>query len=1017
MKSKRIFISLVLAAVFSVCSFTSCAQPQDDKDLSETSDFENYFSSSEIPMPEGMVYAQNIAYRNNSIYLSGITSVNQPKRYLYGFDMNDGTFSEINTDQLSDKYITAVYMDENGIITGSRNGSISLDGKDIFSLSPGKSARSFYKNQNDELIIISADNSNNFWANICSSTAYEMKDEYNFTEICNLEFGTGILNVHFKDGLFYLISEKYEDNKRINDIYVISDEKTVVSKFENVLPDTEGYYENSYINKRGNICVMFRSLSDSSLVSIDEIDISDGTRINTYEDKFEQVSLLTFPHSTETYDFMYWDGGKIYGYDADNVKRQELINRSDEENYLSDCYCAAFYGNRIILYSIDTQSQDTPVMYSINKEGKQKNAVMSSDYTETGRAESIIVLSDGRMCISECTRGKYVLRIIDENGKTVSSVSPCSENDEVLTGIACAGQDGEIYFVQKADTEKGKMIKVSVFDESGNIRRETDITDNAENIFVKGVFGSEGSDFLIYELNTSESIESFASEIDYGNGTLKKGIMEGICGICENAEGNLWFYTNDGVYDYDKDTDSSEELINWSESDIISQVYSVCYKSEDSFICITNDKTGYHLLQLDRADESVIENLKNRTVIRLAGINIQLGDISSEIEKFNSTNEKYRIQVTDYLKYSSRDDYDESIKKLNLDIVSGKVPDILIGNASLDLKLYSSKNMFADLNPYIEKDETVSRSDYLENILDCFTEDGKQVMFPLRFRIFSPVGKADTVGEKQGWTYDEFFKLAESRDIFYKPSQEYLSEILIYSNITEFVDYREKKCDFESGLFKRIIEYISETGIPYDEKEAASSENSDDEEFRKYCRRFTDNLCCATNLNTSHVREISKIQNGDMNGEKIAYKGVPASSGNGVLAVPYPMVAVTEHSQNKDGAWEFVRQLISDDYQNKDFSFPVKKSAFEKYINQPNQRTSFAERPDGTMYETEPLSDEDIEKFSQAVQKIDHIYTTDSTINGIINEQLSLYLTGQQSSSETVSAVQNKVSRYLSEIK
>lgn len=179
---------------------------------------------------------------------------------------------------------------------------------------------------------------------------------------------------------------------------------------------------------------------------------------------------------------------------------------------------------------------------------------MSSDYTETGRAESIIVLSDGRMCISECTRGKYVLRIIDENGKTVSSVSPCSENDEVLTGIACAGQDGEIYFVQKADTEKGKMIKVSVFDESGNIRRETDITDNAENIFVKGVFGSEGSDFLIYELNTSESIESFASEIDYGNGTLKKGIMEGICGICENAEGNLWFYTNDGVYDYDKDT-------------------------------------------------------------------------------------------------------------------------------------------------------------------------------------------------------------------------------------------------------------------------------------------------------------------------------------------------------------------------------------------------------------------------------------------------------------------------------
>ena len=325
--------------------------------------------------------------------------------------------------------------------------------------------------------------------------------------------------------------------------------------------------------------------------------------------------------------------------------------------------------------------------------------------------------------------------------------------------------------------------------------------------------------------------------------------------------------------------------------------------------------------------------------------------------------------------------------------------------------------MFADLNMYIEKDDTISRSDYLENILDCFTYNGKQVMFPLRFRIFSPVGKASVVGEKQGWTYDEFFKLAETRQIFYSPTQEFLSEVLIYSNITEFVDYNEKKCDFESGLFRQIIEYISENGVVRDENYIPPSSSEDDEVFSAYCRRFEDDLCCADNINTSSVKLISGIQNGAMKGEKLAYKGVPTSEGNGVLAVPYPLIAITEQSQNKDGAWEFVKQLISDRYQNESTAFPIKKSAFEKYINQSDQGIMFIERADRTMYRTEPLTDDELEKFSQAVQNIDHIYTTDSTVNGIISEQLSLFLCGEQSSSETASAVQNKVSRYLSEIK
>ena len=45
--------------------------------------------------------------------------------------------------------------------------------------------------------------------------------------------------------------------------------------------------------------------------------------------------------------------------------------------------------------------------------------------------------------------------------------------------------------------------------------------------------------------------------------------------------------------------------------------------------------------------------------------------VKEKILSFNKTNENYRIEVRDY------SGYDDSARKLNLDITSGKVPDIL----------------------------------------------------------------------------------------------------------------------------------------------------------------------------------------------------------------------------------------------------------------------------------------------------------------------------------------------------
>lgn len=1003
MKLRKKALIMILSVLI---LFSSCNTSGNETNQISESNYGEYFVSHEIPVPEGLIYYQNLSCDSDGIYVSGISAVTQPERHIFSFDMKDKILTEMDVSMLSDSNITAIYNDNGKILTGSRNGAVSVNGTDIFNLPPGKSVKSFYVNEMNELIIISADTNSNFFAFVYDNNTYQLKDEYDFQEICEMDFGEYALNVIYTSNSFCFLSEKYRDDVRYNDLYVISADKSKVEKMENILPDTKGYYENSYINKRGNICFIFRDFLDSSVISIDEIEITDGKRINSYEDTFTDESIMTFTDVSEDYDFIFWDEEEIYGYDADNVKRIKIFDKSYSDTILTYCYRTAFSSDNVILYSEDIKSLDSPVMITLNGDGVLQNKVVSSDYTDNGRAEKMIRLSDGKICICEYDGEEYIINIIDKNGDTVNSILLNNENYEVFSGDIFPGKENDFYFIQKYNNG-GTKINISVYNEKGEILRCSELSNSTEDVTIKGAFEYQGKDYLIYDYYESGSISSYASEVDYSEDKLKGRMMKGILGICNDDQG-LYYYTDDGIIKY-SGNDNNNIIINWLDSDIINPVSIVCKENDSRYYCITNDQAGYHLLQLDKADEETMKKIKNKQIIQLAGVDLHIGYINSEIEEFNSTNDNYRIMVTDYSASLSEEDYDEGINNLNLDIVSGKIPDIFIGNADLDLKVYASKGLFTDLNTFIENDKSFSRSYYLENILDCFTYNGKQLMFPLRFRLYSLVGQSSVIGEKQGWTYSEFFELAKTRNIFWKPTYDMLSEVLIYSNISDFIDYNNKKCYFDNGIFRQIIEYIAENGT------LERSKDTNDTEM--YSKRYSDGYCCAEIINTSNPGPIAEIQNGAMSGEKISYKGVPVSDGNGMLAVPYPLIAISEESKSKEGAWEFVKQLISDDYQDIEFALPIKKSSFDRYISQPRFRAAYVDRPDGSAYKTKSLTDDDINAFSQAVKNIDHIYSTDSVAGKIIEEQLLLYLNNEQTVSETVANVQNKVSIYLSEIK
>ena len=57
-------------------------------------------------------------------------------------------------------------------------------------------------------------------------------------------------------------------------------------------------------------------------------------------------------------------------------------------------------------------------------------------------------------------------------------------------------------------------------------------------------------------------------------------------------------------------------------------------------------------------------------------------DVRAQVLKFNKTSNECRIQVKDLLEYNTDEDYSAGLMKLNTEIFSGQVPDIILVDTS-----------------------------------------------------------------------------------------------------------------------------------------------------------------------------------------------------------------------------------------------------------------------------------------------------------------------------------------------
>lgn len=493
------------------------------------------------------------------------------------------------------------------------------------------------------------------------------------------------------------------------------------------------------------------------------------------------------------------------------------------------------------------------------------------------------------------------------------------------------------------------------------------------------------------------------------------------------ATGSFLMDNRSQVSVYDLSGQNQEVLFNWLDMDINSDNVSQRGELSDGRVwALTRDYgadgadgTRFELILLSRRDASQVPQ-KEKIVYGAMWMD---SNVKKAIIDFNKTSDKYRITVKEY--GEGVEDYQAARNQFNADLTTAACPDI-IGLNSLDFHLYASKGVLEDLYPYMEK-SGINKADYLENILEAYESDGKLCGLIPSFYVSTTMAKASLVGDKNGWTLAEMLEFAGGREenLLAYGSRGSIFYYCIYNNIDEFIDWESGKCFFDGEDFIRTLEFAAKLPEEYDyqaEQEGLSS-------------RIRSDKILLLESSVSSVQEFQMLTG--MFGEKISFLGYPNSERKGNLVqATGGCMGLSSKSKNKEGAWEFMAGLLSEEYQNSMISehgnshgFPVKKSALEKQFEL-DMTPDYFEDEDGNKTENAKTSwgwdDFQMEIMAATQEEVDAVRnliesaekvsgSVDDQLINIITEESEPFFKGQKSAADVAGIIQNRIQIYVNE--
>ncbi len=284
-------------------------------------------------------------------------------------------------------------------------------------------------------------------------------------------------------------------------------------------------------------------------------------------------------------------------------------------------------------------------------------------------------------------------------------------------------------------------------------------------------------------------------------------------------------------------------------------------------------------------------------VLEVAQFSGQKSTLSIMADAFNKEHENIKVEIVPVS--GSVKHLDELYEMINTRIsVKGEI-DLLYLWDSTDLWRYQERNLLEDIMPYLEKSSEYSLDKMVPGAVKCFQKNGGLYGLNPYFYIQSVGGKASQVGEKEGWTTEEFLAwLKEHPDCKGETglSKDFvLNYFILKGSLDKYVDFEKKQAYFRGDAFQTLLQELKE--MPLDEQwyvdtwyESASSD---------YIR-----------LEWINMHDLATFADLLSNyGEDLILKGFPTADGVPRHYISSPSLSMLVHCKHKEEAYQFIEYV------------------------------------------------------------------------------------------------------------
>ena len=488
----------------------------------------------------------------------------------------------------------------------------------------------------------------------------------------------------------------------------------------------------------------------------------------------------------------------------------------------------------------------------------------------------------------------------------------------------------------------------------------------------------------------------------------------------------ILYNSQTSLFGLDAETGESVKILSWIESDVLLDwTNSITILPDGRILAINNsyDRTTHESrLELILLTKTPYADLPVRTVLTLATVGMQ-DNLRSYIVNFNRTNSEYRIHVTDYSEFATEDDWNAGMTRLSAEIISGNVPDIL-DVAQLPIKQYVARDLLVDLNPFVDADSEINRSDLVESVLRAAEMDGGLYRIFPSFSIITLGGNPTVLGSGTGWNIQEFKAVMDANPQADMPLGQWLTkenflQAAVMFGMDEYVDWAAGEVHFDTGAFAQLLEFADTfpTEIDYGDDMSFYIEET---ELIATGRQIM------SAMNFWSFQDIQRYR--QLYGGDLVFKGFPSESRNGSAFIINSGLSITTSCIDNDGAWEFIREVLKADWQRTDmlWDFPTNRAVFDEMaedaMNADESDFGFGRTvvnegmyiEDG-MYRPDPITQEDINMLLALIDSVSNIASYDESLMNIINEGASDFFIGRSSAQDAARIIQNRASIFISE--